>query len=104
MEEILSVDLSVLLSYVVWLPRQSRAEIDGLQSCFQLGGTAMLRPQGDGQVLGLAGRAGWRGRAPLRDNGSLRLLGSVRIHKALGNPVGTKEFIMSISHFQELKD
>lgn len=33
-EEILSADLSVLLSYVVWLMQQSRAEIDDLQSFF----------------------------------------------------------------------
>lgn len=43
-----------------------------------------------GKVLDLAGRAGWRQRAPLTDNGRQCLLGSVCIHKALGNPVGGK--------------
>lgn len=52
-----------------------------------------------GKVLDLAGRAGWRQRAPLTDNGRQCLLGSVCIHKALGNPAGAKGFLMNISHF-----
>lgn len=57
-----------------------------------------------GVVLDLAGWAAWRKRAPLGDNRHQSLLGSVYIHKALGNPVRTKELLMNISHFQTPKD
>lgn len=95
-EEILSADLKVLLSSVVWLTQRSRAETDDLQSFFQLGGMAMLSHCGPGKVLDLAGRAGWRWRSPLRGDGCLCLLGSVCIRKALGNPGGTKESLKSL--------
>lgn len=51
-EEILLADLSVLLSYVVWLLQSSWAEIDDLQSSFQLWGSANLSPQLAWRVLG----------------------------------------------------
>ena len=100
-EKILSADLSVLLSSVVWLMQWSGPEIDDLLS-FQLWGSAMLRKLGE--VLNLAGSGGWRKRTPLRDNRRQSLLRSVHIHKALGNPVRTKEVLVNISHFQTPKD